>query len=125
MKDHKIQLAPSYNSAKKDPIERTRSKTKNTMKKQKDEESNVTVTSQIWQKNGSCPKGTVPVRRVPKKELLKARSFDEYGRKKPNFLKRQVNHRRNNNLDSFVQQQNHSVSFCNTLLVVEATNSTT
>lgn len=69
--------------------------------------------------------GTVRVRRVPKRELLKARSFDEYGRKKPSFSKKQVNHRLNTNLDSFVQQQNHSVSFCNTLLVVEATNSTT
>ncbi|KAL5071722.1 hypothetical protein RYX36_022609 [Vicia faba] len=109
LKDHKIQMAPSYNSAKKDPIERTtRSKTKSSMMKQKDEESYMTVTSQIWQKNGSCPKGTIPIRRIRKRELLKACSIDEYGRKKPSFLNRQVNHRLNNNLDSFVQQQNHS-----------------
>jgi hypothetical protein len=46
------------------------------------------------------------------RELLKAHSIDEYGRKKPSILKRKVSDKLNQNVDSFVQQQNHSVSFC-------------
>jgi len=79
--------------------------------KQSDEESYVKLTSQqVWQKSGSCPKGTIPVRRIRKRELLKAPSIDEFGRKKPSFSNRKAN-QLNQNIDSFVQLQNHSVSF--------------
>jgi hypothetical protein len=47
------------------------------------------------------------------RELLKAHSIDEYGRKKPSILNRKVSDKLNQNGDSFVQQQNHSVSFFN------------
>nr|XP_027189427.1 uncharacterized protein LOC101489305 [Cicer arietinum] len=86
-------MVPSYNSAKEEV-------------KQRNDESYVTVTSsQIWRKSGSCPEGTIPIRRIGKRELLKAHSIDEYGRKKPSFSNRQV---LNQNIDSFVQLRNHS-----------------
>ena len=41
------------------------------------------VVSQTWQKSGRCPKGTVPIRRVRREELLRADSVEHFGRKKP------------------------------------------
>ncbi|KEH39952.1 uncharacterized protein [Medicago truncatula] len=103
LKNHKIQMAPSYNSVKKDTTVSTSNKTKSAMMKERDEKSYVKLTSQqVWQKSGSCPKGTIPVRRIRKRELLKAPSIDEFGRKKPSFRKV------NQNVDSFVLLTNHS-----------------
>lgn len=39
-------------------------------------DSRATMTSQLWHKNGSCPKGTVPIRRAKDKHL------PNYGRKR-------------------------------------------
>jgi hypothetical protein len=97
-------MVPSYNSAKKDTTEVTRTRSKTYVK---------LASQQVWRKSGSCPKGTIPVRRIRKRELLKAHSIDEYGRKKPSILNRKVSDKLNQNGDSFVQQQNHSVSFFN------------
>ncbi|KAK2398748.1 tRNA-splicing ligase [Trifolium repens] len=111
LKNHKIQMAPSYNSAMEDTQEvtKTRSKTKSAMTKQRDEGTYVKLASQqVWRKSGSCPKGTIPVRRIRKRQLLKAHSIDEYGRKKPSFSNRKDSDKLNQNVDSFVQQQNHS-----------------
>ncbi|XP_050881849.1 uncharacterized protein LOC127085374 [Lathyrus oleraceus] len=38
---------------------------------------------QLWQKSGSCPKDTVPIRRIQKKDLLRAYSLELFGRKPP------------------------------------------
>src|ERR1044072_2255153 len=38
---------------------------------------------QTWQKSGSCPEGTVPIRRIRKEDLLRAESLDQFGRKPP------------------------------------------
>ncbi|XP_057425626.1 uncharacterized protein LOC130718991 [Lotus japonicus] len=98
LKDHKIQMAPTYNLAKEDMEEDSASSnTKN---------GNM-MNSQAWQKSGTCPEGTIPVRRIRKRELLKAHSIEEFGRKKPNFSRRQVG-QLNRNLDSYVARQNHS-----------------
>lgn len=67
--------------------------------------SSVTVTSQLWQRSGSCPEGTIPIRRIRKKELLKASSVKEYGRKKPS---QKFNHL-DEDIDSYLQLENHSV----------------
>lgn len=40
------------------------------------------VVSQLWKKRGSCPKGTIPIRRVRRRELLRTN-----GRKSPEHLK--------------------------------------
>ncbi|KAL4303498.1 hypothetical protein GQ457_10G017710 [Hibiscus cannabinus] len=39
------------------------------------------VVSQTWQKSGSCPDGTVPIRRIQRKDLLRAKSIGRFGRK--------------------------------------------
>ncbi|KAG7037734.1 hypothetical protein SDJN02_01364, partial [Cucurbita argyrosperma subsp. argyrosperma] len=38
---------------------------------------------EIWQKSGRCPKGTIPIRRVRKEDLLRANSFKNFGKKFP------------------------------------------
>jgi len=38
---------------------------------------------QTWQKSGSCPKGTIPIRRISREDLLRADSLDSFGRKFP------------------------------------------
>ena len=106
-------MAPTNNSTKEDPTAWTGSKTKNAkMVKQRAEDHSLslTVTSQVWQKSGRCPEGTIPVRRIQRRDLLKAHSIEEYGRKRPSFSHRQVVGQLNENLNSFVQLQNHSVS---------------
>lgn len=105
-------MAPTYNSAKKDKTvgTRTRNNAKSgKMMKQRDEGSSVTVTSQVWQKSGRCPEGTILVRRIRGRDMLKANSIEDYGRKKPSFSHQHVG-QRNKNLISFAQLKNHSVS---------------
>ncbi|XP_075650922.1 protein neprosin-like [Castanea sativa] len=46
-------------------------------------ESSPAMLTQTWQKSGSCPKGTVAIRRVKRKELLKADSLEHFGRDGP------------------------------------------
>lgn len=38
-------------------------------------------TFQVWQKNGRCPKGTIPIRRVREQDLLRTSSLDHFGKK--------------------------------------------
>ncbi|XLU62681.1 hypothetical protein S245_021890 [Arachis hypogaea] len=103
LKNHKIQMAPTKNSAKKEPIEWTKSRSKT--KDAEDSLSLRVLTSQIWKKSGTCPEGTIPIRRIRKNDMLKAPSIEEYGRKKPSFSpSRQVHE----NLDSYVPLRNHS-----------------
>jgi hypothetical protein len=42
--------------------------------------------SQIWNKKGSCPKGTVPIRRIRKEDLWRAPSLERFGRKNPQIM---------------------------------------
>ncbi|KAL4303742.1 hypothetical protein GQ457_10G017760 [Hibiscus cannabinus] len=39
------------------------------------------VVSQTWQKSGSCPDVTVPIQRIQRMDLLRAKSIDRFGRK--------------------------------------------
>ncbi|KDP34131.1 hypothetical protein JCGZ_07702 [Jatropha curcas] len=80
LKNHTIQMEPSYDPT----MEPTTTARKSTFEK-KNKDSPLIVTSQLWQKNGSCPPGTIPVRRIQEKELLKADSIQDFGRKKPSF----------------------------------------
>ncbi|KAG4136262.1 hypothetical protein ERO13_D08G270200v2 [Gossypium hirsutum] len=36
---------------------------------------------QTWQRSGSCPEGTVPIRRIRREDLLRAKSVQQFGRK--------------------------------------------
>ncbi|KAK4277360.1 hypothetical protein QN277_015372 [Acacia crassicarpa] len=97
LKHHKVQMIPTYNATKESSAgTRTTSKTMTKVKQRTE-----TEISQIWQKSGTCSQGTIPVRRIRKKDLLKVHSIEEYGRKKPSFSPYQ-------NIDSSVQQKNHS-----------------
>lgn len=73
--------------------------------------SSVTVTSQLWQRSGNCPDGTIPIRRVQKENLLKSSSLKEYGRKKPRLSQR-FNHL-DKNIDLHLPQENRSVGGIN------------
>ncbi|QCD99088.1 hypothetical protein DEO72_LG7g368 [Vigna unguiculata] len=95
-------MAPTHNSAKKDLTVGSR-----TSRYGKKMNESLIVTSQVWQKSGKCAEGTIPVRRIRKRELLKADSVEEYGRKKPSFSHHEHGEV-NKNLDSFVQLKNHS-----------------
>jgi len=71
---------------------------------------------QTWTKSGSCPEETVPIRRIQKKDLLRAVSLDQFGQKPLELF---VNTTYNTNLNfhnrvrdptgSFVNLKNRSV----------------
>lgn len=94
-------MTPSYHPTK----ERTSTTMKESTKGKGG--SLLTVTSQLWQRSGSCPEGTIPIRRIQKQDGLKANSLKGYGRKKPRFSQR-FQHL-DDNRDLFVLQENHSV----------------
>ena len=60
-------MRPSFDLAK----ESLRTKTK----------SSKPVVFQTWQRSGSCPEGTVPIRRIRRRDLLRATSLEHFGRK--------------------------------------------
>ncbi|KAK6249001.1 hypothetical protein QUC31_020566 [Theobroma cacao] len=70
LRNHIIQMTPSYNPT----MEETPAS----------EHSSRIMTSQPWQKSGSCPKGTIPVRRTRNKGLL-SNSGEGYWNKKPSY----------------------------------------
>ncbi|KAF9615994.1 hypothetical protein IFM89_027933 [Coptis chinensis] len=80
LRNHTIQMKPSY-----DPTEVT----EHTKEKQN---SSTVMVPQIWHRSGSCPEGTVPIRRIKKRDLLRAESLDRFGRKNPTI----ANERRRN-----------------------------
>ncbi|TKY74930.1 hypothetical protein E2542_SST03695 [Spatholobus suberectus] len=49
------------------------------------------VTFRTWQKSGSCPNGTVPIRRILKEDLLRVASVDRFGQKPPAVFKNTTN----------------------------------
>ncbi|XVF48626.1 hypothetical protein PTKIN_Ptkin03bG0205300 [Pterospermum kingtungense] len=64
-----IQMRPSYGFFKQNLA------TKN--------KSSEPVVFQTWRRSGSCPQGTVPIRRVRRQDLLRATSLEHFGRKPP------------------------------------------
>ncbi|XP_048446396.1 uncharacterized protein LOC108867771 [Pyrus x bretschneideri] len=51
---------------------------------QNDHNSSQQILSQIWQKSGSCPDGTIPIRRIRRQDLLRAASLEHFGKKPAN-----------------------------------------
>ncbi|KAK3438382.1 hypothetical protein EUGRSUZ_C02999, partial [Eucalyptus grandis] len=66
MKNHAIQMKPSIEL----PLENKATKS----------EPSKPVISQTWQKSGSCPKGTIPIRRIRRQDLLRASSLEQFGK---------------------------------------------
>ncbi|KAL4304035.1 hypothetical protein GQ457_10G017740 [Hibiscus cannabinus] len=67
LKNHVIQMKPSF-KLKEEKLGTTSLSSK-------------LVVSQTWQKSGSCPDGTVPIRRIQRNDLLRAKSIGRFGRK--------------------------------------------
>jgi hypothetical protein len=38
--------------------------------------------TQMWHRNGKCPKDTIPIRRTKKEDVLRASSLRRYGKKR-------------------------------------------
>ncbi|XP_056698812.1 uncharacterized protein [Spinacia oleracea] len=70
LRNHKIQMAPS--SMKTMQMEAVSG----------NKESSMIQTFQLWRKNGSCPTGTIPIRRI---RDIKSYSSQNYGKKVPSF----------------------------------------
>ena len=51
---------------------------------QNDHYSSQQVLSQIWQRSGSCPDGTIPIRRIRSRDLLRATGLEHFGKKPAN-----------------------------------------
>ncbi|KAG6783494.1 hypothetical protein D5086_025279 [Populus alba] len=73
LKDHKIQMRPSYH-----PEGRVFDDSKASTES-KERKNPVT---QLWHVNDKCPEGTVPIRRTKEDDVLRASSVKRYGRKK-------------------------------------------
>ncbi|KAG5244200.1 EARLY FLOWERING family protein [Salix suchowensis] len=69
LKNHTIQMQPSFIPSIETP--------------NGEHENSRPVVSQLWKKRGSCPKGTIPIRRIRRRELLRTN-----GRKSPESLDR-------------------------------------
>ncbi|CAI9755695.1 unnamed protein product [Fraxinus pennsylvanica] len=99
------QLAPSYDITKK---------TKKLFT-EINRDSSETVTTQLWQRSGSCPEGTIPIRRIEKNNGSKGDVVEKYGTKKlasfHDNKKKQLNESKMLNL----LQPNHSVAILLTL----------
>nr|KJB27266.1 hypothetical protein B456_004G287900 [Gossypium raimondii] len=67
LRNHVIQMKPSFD------LKEVKINSKN-------ESSKLTV-FQTWQKSGSCPEGTVSIRRIRREDLLRANSVQQFGRK--------------------------------------------
>ncbi|KAL5074614.1 hypothetical protein RYX36_013598 [Vicia faba] len=65
---------------------------------------------QLWQKSGSCPKDTVPIRRIQKKDLLRASSLERFGQKPKVYStnKTNLNSTILGAIDDYVNLQNRS-----------------
>lgn len=71
LKDHKIQVRPSYHPEGLFDDTKMPSST-----------SKPSSLSQLWHTNGKCPDNTIPVRRTKKEDVLRASSVKRYGKKK-------------------------------------------
>ncbi|XP_054813494.1 uncharacterized protein LOC129314149 [Prosopis cineraria] len=60
LKNHKVQMRPTFHSRKSNISNRI---------------------AQLWHQSGSCPKGTVPIRRTTKEDILRADSIQQFWKK--------------------------------------------
>ncbi|KAI7740416.1 hypothetical protein M8C21_017577 [Ambrosia artemisiifolia] len=70
LKNHTIQMKPNFHPEG--------------MKYESMKESSQTreTITQLWQLNGKCPKGTIPIRRTKKEDIIRAGSMKNYGKKR-------------------------------------------
>ncbi|KAH6831136.1 hypothetical protein C2S53_009331 [Perilla frutescens var. hirtella] len=99
LRDHKIQMSPSHNVEMQTAADTNRG-------------SPAIVTAQIWHRSGSCPKGTIPVRRVQKNHPSKGHSDSNYGKKKPVFSHHSVQF--NDSKELYFLRNNYSLAMIHT-----------
>lgn len=63
--------------------------------------------TQMWQLKGRCPKGTVPIRRSKKQDVLRASSVENYGKKYKNNRKIVPKKPKSANPGDFISQSGH------------------
>ncbi|KAM7272357.1 hypothetical protein ACFE04_027020 [Oxalis oulophora] len=79
--NHTIQLSPSF-----DPDQN----------KENDKIEGAEPFTQLWQLNGTCPQGTIPIIRTKKRDLLRASSIEAFGKKRnstvprPRFVRKYI-----------------------------------
>ncbi|KAM7272851.1 hypothetical protein ACFE04_027515 [Oxalis oulophora] len=77
--NHTIQLSPSFGPDQK---------------KENDKNDGAESFTQLWQLNGTCPQGTIPIIRTKKRDLLRASSIEAFGKKsnstvpRPRFVRK-------------------------------------
>ncbi|KAF5777054.1 putative neprosin [Helianthus annuus] len=76
LKNHTIKMRPIYHP---NPV--GDNKVSSMVNATADTHSSSSIT-QLWHANGKCPKGTIPIRRTKKEDILRASSVDSYGKKK-------------------------------------------
>ncbi|KAK4279838.1 hypothetical protein QN277_011550 [Acacia crassicarpa] len=70
LKNHKIKMRPSsYPKGGDDILEKV------------DMSSKSTPIVQLWHQSGSCPEGTIPIRRIKEEDILRANSIQQFGKK--------------------------------------------
>ncbi|KAE9603642.1 hypothetical protein Lal_00001604 [Lupinus albus] len=74
------------------------------------------VIFQKWQKSGNCPKGTIPIRRIQREDLLRVSSVERFGMKPPQPFQKSTNDHNNHflNLNSRAPQ-NRSAAYIATM----------
>ncbi|KAJ9685885.1 hypothetical protein PVL29_017813 [Vitis rotundifolia] len=72
LKNHTIQMKPSFHPEG----------LFNEMKALSKSDKRSKPVTQLWQLNGRCPKGTVPIRRTKREDVLRANSISRFGKKK-------------------------------------------
>ncbi|KAE8677836.1 EARLY FLOWERING 3 family protein [Hibiscus syriacus] len=88
LKNHVIQMKPNFDVKEEKPSTTA--------------ESSKLVVSQTWRRSGSCPEGTVPIRRIRREDLLRTNSIDRFGRKPQEIVVSKSN--TTNQIDAFVKQ---------------------
>ncbi|KAL3534162.1 hypothetical protein ACH5RR_002623 [Cinchona calisaya] len=89
-----------------DPTTQTKTEKETSDAPKKGKEDLYITATQIWQKSGSCPEGTVPIRRNSRKSERKAIPVDNFARRKPSAFSHQSEENKNLNL----LQTNHSLA---------------
>ncbi|KAK1419941.1 hypothetical protein QVD17_29391 [Tagetes erecta] len=78
LKNHTIKMRPTYNPKRLNKNDINVSSMMNTSK----DGSSSSYVTQLWHTNGKCPKGTIPIRRTKKEDLLRGNSIEGFGKKK-------------------------------------------
>ncbi|GFQ00161.1 hypothetical protein PHJA_002160100, partial [Phtheirospermum japonicum] len=100
LRNHKIQLTPSYDVKME------------TEAGKKMHVGNKNLITQTWHKSGSCPMGTIPVRRAHKNIISKGNSIRDYERKNP--VNMHYDKQLNDSKKLHLQLENHSLAILHT-----------